>query len=545
MPDRMHRDRPVALAGRAVTIRAHHLVPTPNQRETSRGNADWLQPRSEDRGLGGYLRTLRERRWLVLLAVVLTTGAAIVYVLRADKVYESEAGILVTPVSESSEVAVSVGLLSGSVDPLRAVETVARLISTTEVASRAQQSLKGVPEASGSPEDLLAHVDVTPVAESNIVSVTASASDPDDAAAIANAFVDATVQERTDELHTRVEERLQQLEDSGAGSQQDISELELLAAGPDPTLQVATQAQPNTTPVSPRKLISIAAGLIAGLVLGIGGAFAYQALDPRLRREEQLRDAFRLPILARVPKESGGRGRPISPRRLSPPSVEAYRTLRATLAARGAMDDGGSNSILITSPSASEGKTTTAINLAESLALSGRKVILIECDLRKPEIGTTLGLSSDRGVIGVLLGELKLEDALVESPLFGSDLKLLLAEQAAPFASEILSLASSRNLIENATELADYVIIDSAPLSEVVDALPLAASVDQVLLVVLLGRTRVRQIAELGELLSENGITPAGFALVGSPHASRGYYYQQERKLRRDSPSPAGDRTPG
>ena len=79
-------------------------------------------------------------------------------------------------------------------------------------------------------------------------------------------------------------------------------------------------------------------------------------------------------------------------------------------------------------------------------------------------------------------------------------------------------------------------IIDSAPLSEVVDALPLAASVDQVLLVVLLGRTRVRQIAELGELLSENGITPAGFALVGSPHASRGYYYQQERKLRRDSP---------
>ena len=373
--------------------------------------------------------------------------------------------------------------------------------------------------------------------------MTASASDPDDAAAIANAFVDATVDERTDELHTRVEERLQQLRDSGAGSQQDISELELLAAGPDPTLQVATRAQPNTTPVSPRKLISIAAGLIAGLVLGIGGAFAYQALDPRLRREEQLRDAFRLPILARVPKESGGRGRPISPRRLSPPSVEAYRTLRATLAARGAMDDGGSNSILITSPSASEGKTTTAINLAESLALSGRKVILIECDLRKPEIGTTLGLSSDRGVIGVLLGELKLEDALVESPLFGSDLKLLLAEQAAPFASEILSLASSRNLIENATELADYVIIDSAPLSEVVDALPLAASVDQVLLVVLLGRTRVRQIAELGELLSENGITPAGFALVGSPHASRGYYYQQERKLRRDSPSPVGDRT--
>ncbi len=100
-------------------------------------------------GLGGYLRTLRERRWLVLLAVVLTTGAAVAYVLKATKVYEGEAAILVTPVPETSEVLVSVGLISTSVDPLRAVETVAALIDTIEVARRAQQDLKGVPEATG------------------------------------------------------------------------------------------------------------------------------------------------------------------------------------------------------------------------------------------------------------------------------------------------------------------------------------------------------------------------------------------------------------
>jgi len=515
-----------------------------NERTTSSSNAAWLHPRVEDRGLGGYLRTLRERRWLVVLAVVLCTGAAIAYVLKASKVYESEAAVLVTPVPETSEVLVSVGLISTSVDPLRAVETVAALIDTNEVASRAQQNLKGVPEARGTPEDLLEHVSVTPVAESNIVSVTADASTPDDAAAIANAIVAATIEERTADLHSNVEAQISQLRQT-AGSQTNIQELELIGSAPDPTLREATKATPQADPVKPQKLISIAAGLIAGLIIGIGGAFAFQALDPRLRREEQLRATFRLPILARVPKESGARGgRPLSPRQLSAGAVESYRALRATLVASRPEAE-GSRSILVTSASASEGKTTTAINLAESLALAGSKVILIECDLRKPELGSSLGLSSDIGVIGVLLGDVELEDALVASPLFGSDLRVLLAEQAAPFASEILSLGTSRRMIERASELADFVILDSAPLSEVVDSLPLAATVDQVLLVVLLGRTRAKQLTELGELLAENGITPAGIALLGAPHGGRGYYYEQPRRLVREQPSAAGDRAPG
>ena len=82
-------------------------------------------------------------------------------------------------------------------------------------------------------------------------------------------------------------------------------------------------------------------------------------------------------------------------------------------------------------------------------------------------------------------------------------------------------------------------VIDSAPLSEVVDSLPLAATVDQVLLVVLLGRTRGKQLTELGELLAENGVTPAGIALLGTQHGGRGYYYEQPRRLVRDHPAAA------
>jgi receptor protein-tyrosine kinase len=205
--------------------------------------------------------------------------------------------------------------------------------------------------------------------------------------------------------------------------------------------------------------------------------------------------------------------------------MEAYRALRASLG-KGRADDGRARAVLVTSPSASEGKTTTAINLAASLTLAGRKVILIDGDLRKPEVGPSLGVESKQGLVAVLLGEASLDDALVSSPELGPDLKLLLAEQTAPWTSEIFSLPTTQPLVDEARSRADFVIIDSSPLSEVIDALPLAAAVDSVLVVVRLGRTRMGQLTELGELMVENGIRPDGFAVVSAPRAARSDYHQ-------------------
>ena len=111
-------------------------------------------------------------------------------------------------------------------------------------------------------------------------------------------------------------------------------------------------------------------------MLGLGSAFALESLDPRVRREETLRRIFRLPVLARIPRERrpASRKLPMRPGELSPAAQESYRMLRVALGARGHTD--GTRSMMVTGSTRSEGKSTVALNLAATLAFSGHKVIL-------------------------------------------------------------------------------------------------------------------------------------------------------------------------
>jgi receptor protein-tyrosine kinase len=193
--------------------------------------------------------------------------------------------------------------------------------------------------------------------------------------------------------------------------------------------------------------------------------------------------------------------------------------------------EGGGRVLLVTGSSASEGKTTTAVNLATSLAAAGNSVILIESDLRRPSIGRALGVKPSSGVVSVLIESADLESSLVTTEQFGSNLGLLLADYEGGWISELFALPSARKLIADARALADYVIIDSPPLTDVVDALPLASYVDDVLVVVKIGRTTLSKLSQLGELLVEHGIRPAGFTVVGTPRPSRSdyHYYGAQR----------------
>jgi capsular exopolysaccharide synthesis family protein len=188
----------------------------------------------------------------------------------------------------------------------------------------------------------------------------------------------------------------------------------------------------------------------------------------------------------------------------------------------------GATSILVTSPSPSEGKTTSAINLASSLALAGNRVILIEADLRRPAIARALDIEPRHGTGSVLLETVELQDALETTRAYGNYLQVLCAEHsgaASGWMADRLFLPSAQNLVSDAKKLADYVVIDSPPLSEVIDALPLAQRADEVLVVVRLGKSQLTKLAILAELLSRHSIRPVGFAVVGAQTNVEGYYY--------------------
>jgi succinoglycan biosynthesis transport protein ExoP len=490
----------------------------------------WLNPRMEAQGAVRYLDTMRERWWLVVLTTILAVAIASVYVATAPKRYTAEADLLVTPIAGNEAASSGLGLISTTNDPSQTVSTAARLVSTYAVAAETAANL----HAREPPQALLGDIKAEPIASSSLVAVQAVRGSAKQAAELADAFAAAAVNVGTSQLHTAIgvqlpllKRRLASLpaaEQTGPGTLGErVASLEALAAAPDPTLRVASSATPPPGPSSPKKKLALAAGLVGGLIIGLGAAFASQALDPRLRREEQLRSLFRLPLLARIPRVETRRGDgPLVPSRLTPAASEAFRTLRATLAATVGE---GVQSVLITSSSEAEGKSSTAINFAEALALAGQRTLLIEGDLRRPTIARALGIQPIMGIGAVLVNDVSMEDAIVTTSEYGPNLGFLLVERNAPSLADRLSLPTARKLVSDAEALSDVVVIDSPPLTQVIDALPIAQEVDAVLIMARVGTSRLNRLVTLGEILDQGGITPAGIVVIGHEYATESYYH--------------------
>jgi polysaccharide biosynthesis transport protein len=500
----------------------------PNDPPPRRTDAPWVVPGGEDQGLARYVAAVRQGIWIIVGALVACVAVAALYLAQADKVYEASADLLVTPVQDA--LVPVPGIIQASSDPTRDVETVSRLVTAPSVALRVKRRLDLPQTVSG----VAAKVSVQPLASSNIVSITAKGATPAQAASIANAFGTQFVADRTERLHQTLDQAIKQLTpevSANSGSQtatanspvEQLNYLRTLRRQNDPSVRLESRAEPPLSQSSPRPVLTLAAAIVGGLVIGLVGAFAVQLLDPRLRTEDQLRLRFRLPILARIPLEKHRRKRrPLLPSELSLGALDGYQALRAALTTS-RRDSLSGRIVLVTGPSPGDGKTTAAINLASTIAAAGKRVILIEADSRRPSIGKALEMRAEVGLASVITGRRYLVDALL--PVGGNDSKLrvlLNSPDEAP-AADVLSHLSVDTLLLQAQRLADWVIVDAPPLNHVAETVAIARAVDDVLIVVRLAKTNAQDLSELAELLDQQDIRPAGFVVLGG-HARQGYY---------------------
>jgi polysaccharide biosynthesis transport protein len=500
----------------------------PDGRMAVATRAGWFSEPPESDGLARSLGALKAQWWLVACCVGLAVAATIVVASHIQKVYQASATMLVQPVPANDETLLGLGLPSASADPSRDVETISQLIRTSAVAERVRRDLG----LQASARSLLKKIRAEPVAQSNIVNVAAKAHSPELAAQLANAFGQAAVAERTDRLHRQIDLVIPQLRDQiaqvPAGSDATIQaltaklqSLQTLRALPDPTLHLESQAEPPSSPVSPRVKLSVVAAGLGGLILGIGMVLVSQLFDTRLQTVDELR-RYPLPILARIPIEHrrpfSGHSHALRPDSISNRTMDSYNLLAASIS-----ESWGEASVAITGPTPSDGKTTVALNLAASLSGVGRGAVLIEGDARRPALGAATGLKPVHGVSSVIDGRVGLTDALVHSYAVDPPIRMVLQDTTRLPAAPLLTGEIVAKLVSQAELMADWVIFDAPPPTHVSDGLTVAKHSDIVLVVVRLGNTRLRDLEQLAELFAQQDITPLGFVVIGGKDHSAYY----------------------
>lgn len=363
---------------------------------------------------------------------------------------------------------------------------------------------------------------------STMIEITARDEDPMLAAQIANTTAATLIEDLRDRQLNQIAQDQAALSQYGIAPDPSITAARLAGIT---TLSVAEQAIESRTPIGSGLDLSrllLLAGVISMLIAG-GIVFTLEQLDDRIRNPDDLNRISELPTLATVfrrPNRKEEYPLAISAEGGQPETnvPEAYKFLMTNLefAALG-MDQ--FKRLLVTSSTPLEGKTTTALNLAISFARKGESVILIDSDLRRPDIHRILNLENKIGLTSVLVGNNTLDEVLMPTATEG--LRILPTGPLPPDPTRLLQPSVVKDTFVSLDAVADLLIFDSPPLLAVADALILASSVDGVILVIDSQKTGERSVKRSIESLQQSSVTLLGGVLNKVSHGDRGhgYYY--------------------
>jgi len=258
-------------------------------------------------------------------------------------------------------------------------------------------------------------------------------------------------------------------------------------------------------------------GAVIGLALGATLAFVVEALDRRATRIEDFERGFGLPALSAVPQSVFRFQRAVDRR----PHLEPYRILRSALEI--STTDRDMFTVMVTSAAPGEGKTSVAVDLAQAVALTGRSVVLVELDLRRPTFSRHFDLDPRRGVTSVLWNRCSLEDALVHPDEDLPNLAVLPSGTLPPNPSELLDSQELEELLTRLTYVGTgnqrMIVIDAPPLLAVSDAQVLLnnPAIDRVLMVGRSAKTTHDEMRQARAVLGRHLLQPIGVVVTGTP----------------------------
>lgn len=306
---------------------------------------------------------------------------------------------------------------------------------------------------------------------------------------------------------------------------------------------VATIVTPATVPLektTPRTTLNLAAGLLAGLLLGFGQAMLRHTLDRSIRTEHDVARATDHSVIAKVPFDPDAAEHPLvmfsDPHSLR---AEAYRKLRTNLQFLNIAKGASRRSFVVTSSIAEEGKSTTSINLASTIAEGGEKVLLIDADLRRSTVAKYLNIEGSVGLTTVLIGRASLDDVVQPIGTGTGTFHVVAAGEIPPNPAELLASDAMKQLLDEATAAYDTVLIDAAPLLPVTDAAILSTITSGALVVAGSGVVTVPELEGAISTLDQVNGTALGVVLnkakVGT---SDGYYYHYKHDSKNTSTTP-------
>jgi Mrp family chromosome partitioning ATPase len=465
-----------------------------------------------------YRRAVRHHPLLVSIVALIAVAVAVAWTTQRAHHYEATAQILVSP--QTADAATSgLPILSASVDPTRTLQTAATMMTSPQSAAMAIKQLN----TGQSVAEVRAQVTVEPEGDADIVGVTASTSSRQAALKLANVYANAALLSRRDTLRRQVADKLAavQAREKALGDPNSpaastlagqASTLRSILQGPDPNFSLLQAAVP-TAPSGKSTTYKLAIGVLSALALAVAVALVVERFDRRVRDEDELTALAPLAVLARVPSHRHHRGQPIVPAG----ATEALHALQIQLEARA----GDTHTVVITSPSQGDGKTTIALALAHTLAAADQQIVLLDLDLRKADLGQRQRVRSD---LLTMLDDDSIEQALV--PVDGVPNLRVLSAPAAGVPETIIQDYSRRlpEIVERVRPYGRFIVIDTPPIGHVADALLLAARADDVLLVARPGHTDRRDLAAAQQSLQQLRIAPTGLIVVGATRRVRRYH---------------------